>query len=302
VRAVVRHGTPAAKTASLAHPQTEIHPVDYSNPRELIEACSEASVVVCTMAGLRDVIVDTQLRLLNAAVEAGVPRFIPSDFAIDFTRLPDGSNRNLDLRREFQGHLDKAPIKATSILNGAFTDMLTGVAPFILFPLRKILCWGGPDQKMDWTAIADTARFTARAAVDPSSPRWLRIAGDELSARDLANLMTSLTGKKFSLLRPGGLGVFRALIAITKATTPKSDALYPPWQGMQYMHNMYSGLPKFPALDNDRYPMTWTTARDILARHLQTKSSPGSVWMNRTKLRQKKIEKTSCLRAGVVRS
>jgi len=31
----------------------------------------------------------------------GVPRFIPSDFSIDFTECADGHNRNLDLRRKF---------------------------------------------------------------------------------------------------------------------------------------------------------------------------------------------------------
>ena len=31
------------------------------------------------------------------------------------------------------------------------------------------------------------------------------------------------------------------------------------------------GLPKFTAVDNDRYPMVWTSARDVLARHLAAK-------------------------------
>ena len=43
----------------------------------------------------------------RAAVDAGVPRFIPSDFAIDFTKIPEGGNRNLDLRREFHRRLER---------------------------------------------------------------------------------------------------------------------------------------------------------------------------------------------------
>ena len=62
--------------------------------------------------------------LLDGAAQAGVPRFIPSDYSADFTKTQLGDNRNLDLRREFMARADRAPIRVTSILNGAFMDML----------------------------------------------------------------------------------------------------------------------------------------------------------------------------------
>jgi len=65
-------------------------------------------IAVSALAGLRDVIVEAQTVLLDAAIKAGVPRFIPSDDSIDFTKFPAGENRNLDLRREFHQRLDKA--------------------------------------------------------------------------------------------------------------------------------------------------------------------------------------------------
>ena len=68
-------------------------------------ACSRASCVVSALQGLRDVIVETQTVLLDAAIKAEVPRFIPSDYSIDFTKFPPGENRNLDLRRDFHNCL-----------------------------------------------------------------------------------------------------------------------------------------------------------------------------------------------------
>ncbi len=59
-----------------------------------------------------------------------------------------------------------------------------------------------------------------------------------------------------------------AMIRMTRAFTPDRGELYPAWQGMQYMHNMYSGLPKFERLDNDRYAIPWTKARDVLGAFL----------------------------------
>jgi len=94
--------------------------------------------------------VERQRILLEGAIKAGVPRFIPSDFSIDFTKFPPGENRNLDLRSEFHEYLDRAPISATTIFNGAFADMLTGQMPLILFKPRLVVCWG--NAASGWTS------------------------------------------------------------------------------------------------------------------------------------------------------
>jgi uncharacterized protein YbjT (DUF2867 family) len=267
VRALVRPGAAADKVAHLRGLGVEIAEAEYDDPEALRRACTGAACVVSALSGLREVIVEAQTRLLEAAVSAGVPRFIPSDFAIDFTTLPPGSNRNLDLRREFKERLDRAPVAATSIMNGAFADMLTGVAPIILFKRRRILYWQNADQRMDFTTKDDVAAYTAAAALDPSTPRILRIAGDQVSARELAALMTDITGERFRLLRAGGLGLLGVLIKVARTVAPQPDEIYPPWQGMQYMYGMYSGLGAFPSVDNGRYPeLRWTSARDVLSR------------------------------------
>lgn len=148
--------------------------------------------------------IDLQMNLLHAAIDAGVPRFIPSDYCIDYTKLPDGSNRNLDLRRKFNEQLDKTPIEATSILNGMFTDLLTGEAPLILFGLKRVIYWGDANQNLDFTTLENTAEYTGRAAVDEATPRYLRIAGDVVNAEGLKDAVTAATGNGFKLLRVGG--------------------------------------------------------------------------------------------------
>ena len=193
VRALVRENTSLIKQQALRDLGAEVVVVDFESAESLSNACKNSDVVVCALAGLRDVIFTTQLRLFNAAVDAGVPRFIPSDFCIDFTKLPEGSNRNLDTRRDFMKSIESnKKIQVTSILNGAFTDMLSGTAPFIMYDAKKVLCWGNPNQLMDWTTVANTATYTALAAMDPKTPRFLKIAGDQISAQGLAEFMTEL--------------------------------------------------------------------------------------------------------------
>jgi nucleoside-diphosphate-sugar epimerase len=266
VRIVTRSNGSSDTPGLLIKSGAKVIKVDYRSSTDLVRACEGGACVVSALSGLREVIIDAQKQLLDAAVKAHVARFIPSDYSIDFTKLTAGTNRNLDLRREFHRYLEKAPVSGTSILNGAFMDMLTGQAPFILFKLNRVLYYGNADQLLDFTTKDDTADYTAEAALDPDTPRYLRIAGDQISARQLAEVVSRIRGKKYRLLYGGGLGVLKAMIKAAKAFSPGTDDLYPAWQGMQYMHNMYSGLPKLDPTDNKRYPdLTWTRVKDFLS-------------------------------------
>ena len=270
VRAIVRPGTAPGKALQLRQSGVAIAEADYGDAAQLARACEGGSCVVSALAGLRDVIVDAQTQLLEAAVAAAVPRFIPSDFAIDFYKMPDGGNRNLDLRREFAARLDAASISATSVLNGMFADLLTGQAPFIIRRIRRVVYWEDADQPMDFTTIEDTAAYTAAAALDRLTPRFLRIAGDVVTARDLAEIASSVFGERFKLLRAGDLGRFEKVIRLTRTLSPGTEDVYPPWQGMQYMRDMFDGRAKLEPLDNARYPdLRWTTVRDILRHEAQ---------------------------------
>jgi nucleoside-diphosphate-sugar epimerase len=268
VRAIVRSSTDDAKVQKLEKQGVKVIRVNMSDVSELTQACMGASCLISALQGLHDVIVEMQSVLLDAAIAAGVPRFIPSDFSSDFTKLSVGDNRNFDLRREFHERLNKASIAATSIFNGAFTDLLTGQMPLILFKLKRVLYWGDADQRMDFTTMDDTAAFTASAALDPSTPRFLRIAGDQLSARELIAVVSEVTGKKFRLFRAGGLGMLSTLIKVMRTVAPGEKELFPAWQGMQYMRNMIDGRAKLEPLDNERYPdIKWTSAKELLAAH-----------------------------------
>jgi nucleoside-diphosphate-sugar epimerase len=267
-RVLVRPGSPVAKRARLEAAGATVIEVDYDNALAMKNACADASCVVSALNGLEPVIIGMQGKLLEAAVAAGVARFIPSDYSLDFTKTRPGDNRNLDLRRMFMARIDGAPIRATSVLNGAFADLLAGQAPLVLHKRRKILYWGSAEQPLDFTAKDDVADYVTEVALDEASPRFLRIAGASVSPRDLAGVMADLTGEKFGLWRAGGIGLLSMVIRVARALTPHTDAVFPVWQGMQYLRDMASGLGRLEPLDNDRYGVRhWTSARDVLDPH-----------------------------------
>ena len=124
--------------------------------------------------------------------------------------------------------------------------------PLILFKRKRVLYWGDADQRMGFTTMEDTAAFMASAALDPSTPRFLRIAGDQLSARELMALVSEVTGKKFRLFRAGGLGMLDTPIKVVRTVAPRENELYLAWQGMQYMRNVFDGWAKLEPLESNR--------------------------------------------------
>ena len=268
VKALVRPGTATSRTQTLRDAGVTIAEVEMTNVLSVTKTLEGASTVVSALQGLRDVILDMQGALLNAAVAAKVPRFIPSDFALDFTKTAPGSNRNLDLRREFHAKLDESGIKWTGILNGGFMELLiSGKLPLINDKWHRIMYFGSADQKFDFTTVPDVAAYTAAVAADPNpTPKILRIAGDSLNIKDLAAVVSQVRGRKYTTLWMGSVGFLRIMIPILKFfIRGVEDKLLPPWQGIQYLENMVSGKGKLDSLDNDKYPeLVWTTMEQAL--------------------------------------
>jgi nucleoside-diphosphate-sugar epimerase len=265
VRAIVRLETDKKKIKDLEQKGVKVFQVDTSNKSEISKHCIGAHCLVSALAGLRETVIDTQKIFLDAAVQANVQRFIPSDYSTDFTNLKKGQNRNLDFRRTFHEYIEKTPIKATTIFNGPFMDLLTTDMPLILFKQKWILCWGNANQILEFTTTENVAEFTAAAAVDENTPRYLRIAGDKLSCNDFVKLLTELTTKNYTIFRPGGIGLLNVLIKVTRFFSPSEKKLYPAWQGMQYMRDIMEGRIIFQKYANDRYAyIKWTSVQEFL--------------------------------------
>ncbi len=265
VRALVRPTSEPAKLAELTQKGVTIIQSEMTDVQELTAALADVAVVVSAVQGLRDVLVNTQSVILDAAVAAGVPRFIPSDYSTDFTKLTPGENRNFDIRREFGAYLDKAPIQATSILNGAFAEILTYNIPLLDFKKQQVGYWEDADWRIDFSTMDNVAAFTAAAALDPTTPRYLRIASFQISPNELAAVAEKAGKGPFAVVRLGSRADLAAHIQHARAANPAGEhELYNPWQQMQYMLSMFSA--QNDPLDNARYPdLTWTPALDVLA-------------------------------------
>lgn len=266
VRALVRPGLAAGDTAALVAREVEVVAADPMDRQAMAGACAGAACVISALNGLEAVMIGRQTVLIDAAVLAGVARFIPSDFAADFTKSQPGRNRNFDLRRRFMAYADGRPIRVTSVLNGAFMDMLGAEMPIIQPAIGRILYWHDADQVLDFTMKDDVAAYTAAAAMDAQAPRLLRIAGASVSVRQMATVLSGVAGRRYRPQWVGSLGMLSAVITVARRLAPQPDEAFPAWQGMQYMRDQFEGHVQLAPLDSGRYAdLRFTGLDDHLA-------------------------------------
>jgi len=265
VSAIVRTSTDPEKIETLTKMGVTVLEVDLNSTNEIAKACVDINCVVSALAGLGDVIVDLQKRVLDGAIQAGVPRFIPSDFCTDYNGLVPGENRNFDLRRVFKAYLDSTSIKASSIFNGAFADILKYNTPVLNLKDKSIGYWGEKaDWKLDFTTMDDTAAFTAEVALDDNAPRDLQIASFQISPNMILADVKEATGQEFRIFQMASLEDFAQYIKKQRADNPAGEnELYAKWQQSQYMYSMFST--HHDQLANDRYQnLSWMSGSAYL--------------------------------------
>ncbi len=248
LRAPVPLGSAKARAVDALTARGALVVVGYvTDPPSLDAATAGVDVVVSALQGGPEVIVDGQIALAEAAVRAGVRRFLPSDFAIDLFSAPEGAPQS-DMRRRAARAIDALPMQVVHVLNGAFMDMM--LDPSSPGPIDvaagTITVWGTGDELFDLTTLEDTARFTARLATDPEDVSGVRsVSGARTSFNAIAEETERLTGAPLNRHVLGSADDLRRVV----------DAAEDPWSVVMqwYLLSMLTVAP-FLTTDNDRYP------------------------------------------------
>lgn len=250
LRVLVRRGR-SESVSVLGTRGAEIVQGDAADAATLPEAMVGTDVVVCGLPNDPQVFVSGHRNLLTAAENAGVSRFIPSDFAVDFFKINADENDNLAMRKQVAPLFDKSKVRPIHILIGAFMDtMLDPRAPFIDWATNTLPYFGDGQQACDFTSVRDAARYVAAACAESDPPEVLRLAGDVLTMPQLAASISRALGEPLVATSQGSVDDLGRLIAQKKAMADN------PWEwlSLQYHHNMVSGRAKLNPLDNSRYP------------------------------------------------
>lgn len=250
----------AKVVAALTRRGASIVPGDVTDPATLDAATAGVNVVVSALQGGREVVLDGQVALAQAAARQGARRFLPSDFAIDLFAAPAGAPQ-FDLRRQAGTVIDALPMQVVHVLNGAFMDMMLDPATPGLIDVEHGTAryYGTGDEPFDLTTVEDTARFTARVATDPADVSGVRyLSGERTTFNAIIAETERLTDTALTRQVLGSADDLRRTVAA--AGDPWS--VVPQW----YFLSMLTVAP-FPTNDNDRYPDAHPTGlRDYLTQ------------------------------------
>lgn len=212
--------------------------------------------VVSAVAGGPETIIDAQLRWFAKAREAGVKRFIPSDYSLNSFALSEGENVNSDWRRTF-AHRAAAlagPMEIVHISNGCFLDyrVLFGFLGAIDLKKGEAYLWGDGNARMDFTTYADTAAYTGLAAVsDEPLPNIFEVAGDQLNFHELVKEVEAGCGISLAVKILGTLEDLNAVIAQSQRAEPENQQA---WLPKMYWRAMLNGKGRLTQLQNGNYP------------------------------------------------
>ena len=136
---------------------------DVAAIRDAIRGCQ--AVICAYLAPDLDFMVTAQKTLIDVCEDEGVPRYIASDWSLDWRPLELGDLPPKDPMIQIYRYLreEKKRVKGVHILNGGFTEML----PMFLQG-GKMRVFGTGDEKLDFSSYATVAEYTARVALDES--------------------------------------------------------------------------------------------------------------------------------------
>ncbi|KAK6007320.1 hypothetical protein QM012_006328 [Aureobasidium pullulans] len=184
--------------------------VDYQNQAQLTHALKGVHTLLSFISEQDDPNSPLQKNLIRAAVDAGVKRFAPSEWAT--SGIVSWYSYKSEIRRYLQDlNKENQVIEYTLFQCGLFLNYLTRPyksakhlwqiqTPFDFDLGRCIIAEGGNDSRITFTTVQDLARVVARA-IDFEHP-WPvvgGISGNEMSLKQMIELGEKIRGKPFKV-------------------------------------------------------------------------------------------------------
>ena len=219
---------------------------DLMDHSSLDRSTQGVDVIVSAVQGSPDIIVDGQLALAKAGKRNGVRRILPSDFGLDLFKATPGEHAAFDARRTADEKIAAIGLEQVNILQGGFMELFMPGMGAIDLEKGTIGFFGDGERPIEVTSVEETARMTARVALDRSVPAGkFAFAGDRVSFREAGAIVSARTG---ITLKPVSYGSETDLRAAMAAAGPEKRVM------LAYLLYMTNGQTALSDLQNDRYP------------------------------------------------
>ena len=219
---------------------------DLTDPASLDRATQGVDVIVSAVQGGPDIVIDGQVALAEAGKRNGVRRILPSDFGLDLFKATPGEHAAFDWRRAADERIAATGLEQVNILQGGFMNLFMPGMGAIDLEKGTVGFFGDGNRPIDVTSVEDTARMTARVALDRSVPAGkFAFAGDHVSFRQAGEIVAARTGRP---LKPVPFGSEADLRGAMAAADPQKRVM------LAYLLYMLTGQAALTDLQNERYP------------------------------------------------
>ena len=175
-----------------------LHEGDLTDYDSLLRACRSADIVISAVGGMQ---IGDEGALVKAVKEAGVQRFVPSDFGLDPAAAGPGSCVLFDAKAAVQASVKAAGIPYTFIHSNAFFTYwafslgdLTRLGGKL--PPEEVSVYGDGNVVGALTSVPDVAKVTVRAVNDPRVlNKEIRITANTITQNFLIALWQTTSGR-----------------------------------------------------------------------------------------------------------
>lgn len=184
-----------AKTQTLKDQGVALVEGNFEDFDSLKKACQNQDVVISCAGG--DQIMN-QVHLARAAKEAGVERFIPSEFGVDPFIAAKGSCDLFDAKAAVQEQIKETGIGFTPIYTNGFMEFwATGLGELgPQTPPDRAKVFGDGNTSAYMTALSDIGKYTAAIIEDPDTiDREVLISTSRATQNEMISLWEDLSGK-----------------------------------------------------------------------------------------------------------
>ena len=158
------------------------------------------TIIQCAGFGLPP---GTQTRVTDAILQAGVPRYFPWQFGLDYPSIGQGSQQDLfdEMLLVREKLATQSKTSWTVVSTGLFMSFLLNVPEFGVVDLkqRKVTALGGWGNRVTVTAPGDIGRMVAEMVYVPEGTvdEVVFVAGDTVSYGEVADVLERVYGVEF---------------------------------------------------------------------------------------------------------
>ena len=154
------------------------------------EAVRDCQVVICCYLGPNDLMTNGQKVLIDACVAEAVPRYIASDYSLDYRSLKLGDLPAKDPMIEVRSYLEDKLVMGVHVLIGCFTETFVNYVGYLKLKDNQLSYWGTGDEKWDFTTYGTCAEYVAAVALDSGAQSILKCKSLEVLGQSVDHLLT----------------------------------------------------------------------------------------------------------------